>query len=58
MFNEKDIEEIIIKIKPTIEYGLLQTTPENRDDLRQHLYEMCIQTLKNIKLSEPKGLFY
>lgn len=55
--NDADIEEIIKRIKPTIEYGLFQTTSENRDDLRQHLYEISIKTLKRVRMTEPKGLF-
>ncbi|TKI67819.1 hypothetical protein FC756_12305 [Lysinibacillus mangiferihumi] len=57
LLSDGEIEEIIKKIKPMIEYGLLQTTPENRDDLRQHLYELSIKTLKNVRLMEPQGLF-
>ena len=56
--NDKDIDVILEKIKPTIEYALLQTTPENRDDLRQHLYEKSVKTLKNVKLTNPKGMFF
>lgn len=55
--SDNEIKEIVEKITPTIEYGLLQTTPEHREDLRQHLYEMSIKTLKNVRLTEPKGLF-
>jgi len=57
--NELGIEEIAIieRIKPVIEYSLLQTSPQHREDLRQHLYEMVIKTLKNIQLKEPQGLF-
>ena len=49
--------KIIEKIKPVIEYALLQTNPQHRDDLRQHLYEMVMKILKNIEFSEPRGLF-
>lgn len=48
---------IIEKIKPVIEYALQQTSPQNRDDLRQHLYEIVMKILKNVKFSEPRGLF-
>ena len=56
--NDEDIEVILEKVKPTIEYALLQTTPGNREDLRQHLYEKSIKTLKNVKLTNPKGMFF
>lgn len=55
--NDEDIEVILEKIKPTIEYALLQTTSENRDDLRQHLYEKSVKTLKNVRMTSPKGMF-
>jgi hypothetical protein len=56
-FGIEEKVEILDKLKPVIEYALLQTSPQNRDDLRQHSYEMCMKTLKNVRFSEPKGLF-
>ncbi|WP_107936514.1 hypothetical protein LG296_20765 (plasmid) [Ureibacillus chungkukjangi] len=56
-FGTEEKIEILEKIKPIIEYALLQTSPQHRDDLRQHLYELTIKLLKNIKFSEPRGLF-
>lgn len=45
-------------IQPTIDFALLQTSTRNRDDLRQHLYEKSVKTLENMKLTEPKSLFF
>ncbi|MFP1649591.1 hypothetical protein [Enterococcus mundtii] len=55
-FGTEEKIEILEKIKPVIEYALQQTSPQNRDDLRQHLYEIVMKILKNVKFSEPKGL--
>ncbi|MFY3791225.1 hypothetical protein ACOQFO_05925 [Ureibacillus sp. MALMAid1270] len=35
----KEKNAIIQIIQPVIEYALLQTSPQHREDLRQHLYE-------------------
>lgn len=56
-FGTEEKTAILEKIKPVIEYALLQTSPQHRDDLRQHLYEMVLKILKNVKFSEPQGLF-
>lgn len=45
------------KEKNVIEYALLQTSPQYREDLRQHLYEVVIKTIENVEFAEPKGLF-
>lgn len=50
-------KEIIKKEKNEIEYALLQTSPQHREDLRQHLYEVVIKTVENVEFVEPKGLF-
>lgn len=55
-FGTEEKIEILEKIKPVVEYALSQTSPQNRDDLRQHLYEMIMKILKNVKISEPRGL--
>ena len=54
--NEEKIE-IVKKEKNAIEYALLQTIPQYREDLRQHLYEIVIKTIENVEFAEPKGLF-
>ncbi|MGG2057730.1 hypothetical protein ABFY48_26080 [Lysinibacillus pakistanensis] len=56
-FGLEERNEIIKKEKNVIEFALLQTSQQHRDDLRQHLYEIVIKTLENVKFKEPKGLF-
>lgn len=56
-FTEKEIQQLIKKIEPIIYYSLFQTKPELRDDLKQHLYELSLNTLKNVRFKEPKSLF-
>ena len=56
-FNTDDIVYLLQKVEPTINYSLLQTKSENRDDLKQHLYGVVIKTLKNTTFSRSKGLF-
>lgn len=57
-FGLEERNEIIKKEKKMIEYALLQTSPQYREELRQHLYEIIIKTLENVKFKEPKGLFF
>ena len=52
-----EVVQVLQRIEPVITYSLQQTTMENRDDLKQHLYEVTIKTLKNTKFAQPKGLF-
>ncbi|MFY3791619.1 hypothetical protein ACOQFO_07965 [Ureibacillus sp. MALMAid1270] len=56
-FNEKEIQQLIQKIEPLICYSLIQTKPEFRDDLKQHLYESSLMTLKKVRFREPQSLF-
>ena len=52
-----EVVQVLQRIEPVITYSLQQTTMENRDDLKQHLYEVTIKTIKNTKFAQPKGLF-
>lgn len=52
-----EVALVLERIEPIITYSLQQTAKENRDDLKQHLYEVAIKTLKNTEFSKPKGLF-
>ena len=52
-----EVALVLQRIEPIITYSLQQTTMENRGDLKQHLYEVTIKTLKNTEFSKPKGLF-
>ncbi|RHW35790.1 hypothetical protein D1B33_11835 [Lysinibacillus yapensis] len=56
-FQTEEKNELLEKMTPIIEHALLQTHPRNREDLRQHLYELMIKTLNNVRFSEPGGLF-
>ncbi|MFJ7734495.1 hypothetical protein ACIQXF_21845 [Lysinibacillus sp. NPDC097231] len=56
-FTEKEVLQVINKIEPIIRYSLIQTKPELRDDLKQHLYELSLNTLKKVKFKEPNSLF-
>ena len=57
-FGLEERNEIIKKEKKVIEYALFQTSPQYREELRQHLYEITIKTLENVNFKEPKGLFF
>jgi hypothetical protein len=52
-----EVVQVLQRIEPVITYSLRQTKVENRDDLKQHLYEVTIKTLKNTNFAQPKGLF-
>ena len=52
----KDVARILDKTKQTVDYTLLQTSPENREDLKQHLYLVVLKTLQNNTFKEPRGL--
>ena len=56
-FDPNEIVQVLQRIEPVISYSLLQTRMDNRDDLKQHLYEVTIKTLKNTVFVQPKGLF-
>lgn len=56
-FDTNEVVQVLQRIEPVITYSLLQTRMENRDDLKQHLYEVTIKILKNTNFSQPKGLF-
>lgn len=56
-FEPNEVVQVLERIEPVITYSLLQTKIENRDDLKQHLYEITIKTLKNTDFAQPKGLF-
>ena len=55
--DTNEVVQVLQRIEPVITYSLRQTTMENRDDLKQHLYEVTIKTLKNTDFEKPKGLF-
>ena len=55
--DTNEVVQVLQRIEPVITYSLLQTRMENRDDLKQHLYEVTIKTLKNTDFAQPKGLF-
>ena len=55
--DTNEVVQVLQRIEPVITYSLRQTTRENRDDLKQHLYEVTIKTLKNTEFEKPKGLF-
>lgn len=55
--DPNEITQVIKRMEPVISYSSLQTRMENRDDLKQHLYEVTIKTLKNTVFVQPKGLF-
>ena len=55
--DTNEVVQVLQRIEPVITYSLRQTTIENRDDLKQHLYEVTIKTLKNTDFEKPKGLF-
>lgn len=44
--DPNEIIQVIKRMEPVISYSSLQTRMENRDDLKQHLYEVTIKTLK------------
>ncbi|WP_339176111.1 hypothetical protein MKY51_06885 [Solibacillus sp. FSL R5-0691] len=56
-FDQIEIVQVLKRLEPIISYSSLQTRMENRDDLKQHLYEVTIKTLKNTVFVQPKGLF-
>lgn len=56
-FTDKEVQQVIIKIEPIVLYSLYQTKPELRDDLKQHLYELSLNTLKKVKFKEANSLF-
>jgi hypothetical protein len=45
--SEQEIEEIIELVLPIVKKALLQTSPQNRDDLQQEIYKFIIQKMKN-----------
>lgn len=55
--DPNEIVQLLKRIEPVISYSSRQTRIENRDDLKQHLYEVTIKTLKNTVFVQPKGLF-
>lgn len=55
--DTNEVVQVLQRIEPVIKYSLLQTRMENRDDLKQHLYEVSIKILKNTNFAQPKGLF-
>ena len=55
--DTNEVVQVLQRIEPVITYSLRQTKVENRDDLKQHLYEVTIKTLKNTNFAQPKGLF-
>ena len=55
--DTNEVVQVLQRIEPVITYSLRQTTRENRDDLKQHLYEVTIKTLKDTEFEKPKGLF-
>lgn len=55
--DTNEVVQVLQRIEPVITYSLLQTRMENRDDLKQHLYEVTIKTLKHTDFGQPKGLF-
>ena len=55
--DTNEVVQVLERVEPVITYSLRQTTVENRDDLKQHLYEVTIKTLKNTDFAQPKGLF-
>ena len=56
-FTEMEIQQLIKKIEPIICYSLSQTKPELRDDLKQHLYELSLNTLISVQFKNPESLF-
>lgn len=56
-FRMEEKIELLEMIDPIVERALLQTHPRNREDLRQHLYELSLKTLNNVRFTEPRGLF-
>ncbi|MBQ0140466.1 MAG: hypothetical protein KBT36_14370 [Kurthia sp.] len=56
-FTDKEVQQVINRIEPIILYSLYQTKPELRDDLKQHLYELSLNTLKKVKFKEANSLF-
>lgn len=57
MVDERINEVVLERIAPVIEFALTQTHQQNRDDLRQHLFEVVLKTLNNTEFSKPKGIF-
>ncbi|HCG4536000.1 TPA: hypothetical protein NJY08_004850 [Salmonella enterica subsp. enterica serovar Typhi str. AG3] len=56
-FTEKEVQQLIQKLEPIIYYSLFQTKPELRDELKQHLYESSLNTLKKVKFNKLNSLF-
>lgn len=56
-FDDEEIEYIIKLLEPKINKALLQTTKENRADLKQDILELIITKLKNNTLSDVPDFF-
>lgn len=56
--SAEELEEVLESIEPYINYCLLQTSPENRSDLKQHLYYKSLHYLNNIELRLNIELFH
>ena len=57
LFDQKEIGEILTIIEPMINYALLQTKMKYREELKQHLYELSLKSLREVNFNEPKRLF-
>ena len=55
-YDTNEVVQVLQRIEPVITYSLLQTRMENRDDLKQHLYEVTIKTLKDTDFAQPINL--
>lgn len=52
-----EIEDVLESLEPYINHCLMQTCPENRNDLKQHLYYKALYYLKNMELKLTIDLF-